>query len=153
MAGPWLLEDERIGLLESRPGVYVLGRERSGTFSGIYVGRADVELRRRLAEHLPGREGNPFIRIHAPDRFCFEYTASASAAYRLECTLFHAARYPANLFHPDPGLHMDWECPVCGGGASRVREPIPGYAAARWPAASTAFNGAPIPQSAFRNPK
>jgi predicted GIY-YIG superfamily endonuclease len=131
MAGPWLLDDEGIGLLEARPGVYILGRERSGAFYGLYVGRSDMDLKRRLAEHLPGREANPFIRIYAPDRFHCEYTATASEAYRLECTLFHSARYPANLFHPDPGPHADWECPVCGGGASRVQEPILGYATAR----------------------
>jgi hypothetical protein len=133
VAGPWLLEVDGIAQVESRPGVYVLGRERSGTFHGLYVGRADADLRRRLAEHLPGREANPFIRIYAPDRFTFEYTATACEAYRTECTLFHSAKYPANLFHPDPGPHADWACPVCGGGASRVREPIPGYATARGP--------------------
>ncbi len=131
MAGLWLLDEESIALLESRPGVYVLGRDRSGTFYGLYVGRSDADLKRRLAEHLPGREANAFIRLHAPDRFHFQYTATAYEAYGMECTLFHSAQYPANLFHPDPGQHGDWECPVCGRDTSGVREPILGYAARR----------------------
>jgi len=133
MAGPWLLDEHSIALVGSQPGVYVLGRERSGVFYGLYVGRSDNDLKRRLAEHLPGREANSFIRIYAPDRFAFEYTATAYEAYRMECTLFHAAQYPANLFHPDPGQHGDWECPVCGGGPSGVREPVQAYATGQGP--------------------
>ena len=129
MPGPWLLDGESIALLASRPGVYVLGREGSGTFYGLYVGRSDTDLKRRLAEHLPGREANVFIRLYAPDRFHFQYTATASEAYRMESTLFHSAQYPANLFHPDPGRNWDWECPVCGRRTSGVGEPILGYAA------------------------
>ena len=129
MAGPRLLDGESIALLASRPGVYVLGREGSGTFYGLYVGRSDTDLKGRLAEHLPGREANAFIRLYAPDRFHFQCTATAYEAYRMECTLFHSAQYPANLFHPDPGRNRDWECPVCGRDTSRVREPILGYAA------------------------
>ncbi len=131
MAGPWLLDEGSIASLESRPGVYVLGREQSGVFRGLYVGRSDTDLRRRLAEHLPAREANAFIRLHAPDRFHFQYTATAHAAYGMECTLFHSAQYPASLFHPDPGQNWDWECPVCGRDTSGVREPILGYAARR----------------------
>ncbi len=129
MTGPWLLDEGSIALLESRPGVYVLGREQSGIFHGLYVGRSDADLKRRLAEHLPAREANAFIRLYAPDRFHFQYTATAYEAYRIECTLFHSAQYPANMFHPGPGPSWDWECPVCGRDTSGVREPILAYAA------------------------
>ena len=124
MAGPWLLDAESIALLESQPGVYVLGRERAGSFYGLYVGRADSDLREKLRTHLPARELDFFIQLYGPDRFCFTYTATAYEAYRIECTLYHSAQYPANLFHPDPGEQSSWECPVCGRGISKVLEPL-----------------------------
>ncbi len=129
MAGPWPLDDESIALLESRPGVYVLGRERAGAFHGLYVGRSDRDLRAHLAEHLPGREADFFIRLYGPDCFCFQYTATAYEAYRMECTLYHSVQYPSNLLHPDPGQNWRWECPVCGRGVPKVLEPVQSYTA------------------------
>ena len=123
MAGPWQLDPGGVAPLEARPGVYVLGRERAGRFQGIFVGRADEDLRSRLAAHVPGREADILIRLNAPDRFCFQYTDSAHEAYGIECNLYHWLRYPANLLHPDVAMHWDWECPVCGRGASKILEP------------------------------
>ena len=128
MPGPWLLDEESLAQVETRPGVYVLGREQSGTFSGLYVGRSDTDLKRRLAEHLPAREANSFIRLYAPDRFHFQYTATAYEAYRMECSLFHSAQYRAYPFHRGPVQNWDWERPLCGRDASTVREPFLGYA-------------------------
>ncbi len=88
------------------PGVFVLGRKEGKTFYVRTVGRADVDVRTRLKEHI-GRY----------DRFKFEYANSPEDAFRKECDLYHDFRGPEgkldNENHPERPQGVAWLCTKC----------------------------------------
>jgi predicted GIY-YIG superfamily endonuclease len=65
-------------LVEQRPGLYLITRQRSV----IYVGRSDTDIRRRLLYHCGRSEFRGL-------NFTFIYARSPIAAYRFECRAIH----------------------------------------------------------------
>lgn len=120
MDGPFPLTDEAIddALLRTSPGNYALGYMEDGVFVVFYVGRSDVDVRRRLHDWVgtPSRyeryapstraacgtrlRGFPPLDTPALDRvgmgvdsgytrFAYSYTPTAHAAFAEECRNYH----------------------------------------------------------------
>ncbi len=93
--------------VKQKPGVYVLDKNRSGSFQINFVGRANADLNDRLKQHIA--EGYKF--------FEFEYATSPKEAFEKECELYHDKGGPEgkldNKIHPDRPKNTDWKCPKC----------------------------------------
>jgi hypothetical protein len=115
MQGSYALDAQTIDevMPHTSPGNYALGYMNGGVFEVFYVGRSDVDVRRRLHQWVgmptPGTRHDAFSKaawsirsrrafpFHAPalgpvvhgdgtyTRFAFNYAHSASAAFEREC--------------------------------------------------------------------
>ena len=86
-------------------GVYVLDKTTSGPFKVSYVGRSDSDVAGRLKKWVVDG-GYEF--------FQFKYMPSATAAYELECQIYHAFSNLDNEIHPDAPDGTNCTCPVAG---------------------------------------
>lgn len=104
LRGPYPLTRENINrnVTRTSAGAYALGPSEDGTFYVHYVGRADVDLAKRLADHI-GKYA----------RFKFEYYDSPKAAFLKECRLYHDFNPRDNKVHPARPAGSGWKCPVC----------------------------------------
>jgi excinuclease UvrABC nuclease subunit len=114
MEGPYLLNETKIDRYVSlKPGVYCLTYTEGDKNIACYVGRSDNELKSRLKDHLPENETDDCIINKRIDKFYFENTDTANAAYELECQWYHEYKPDCNDMHPDK-TDPRWICPVCG---------------------------------------
>ena len=93
---------------KTSPGNYALGRidEEDGLFIVEYVGRADIDVADRIAQHL----GEPY------KHFKFSCATSPRAAFLKECQNYHdfgGKEKLNNKIHPDRPKGTDWKCPCC----------------------------------------
>jgi len=113
MEGPYLLNETNIDkYVSSKPGAYLLTHTNGDKNTVIYVGRSDGDLNSRLKDHLPENETNNCIKGKKVDKFYFQHTDTAEAAYELECQWYHQYNPTCNDMHPDKSS-SSWECPVC----------------------------------------
>lgn len=103
---PWAI---RLVVPERSIGVYLLGSVSlaSSAFCPAYVGRSDIDLRRRLLRH-----GTTPLDTYFRVRRC----ASRQAAFFAECFLFHALRGTPqlrNALHPAAPDGSGLDCPYC----------------------------------------
>ena len=91
-------------------GVYYLGHIKDGKFILRYVGRDDVDIQRRLREHITAIEANKEPRY---TYFAYLACSTTSQAYRLECKAFHLRRSEiTNEIHPArPAGNVKVNCP------------------------------------------
>lgn len=108
--GPYPLTSEEIEeeVTRASPGVYVLDkRNKEGTFTVNYVGRADVSVNKRLHQWV----GSKY------KRFKFDYSSSPKAAFEKECEIYHDFSGPDgkmdNDVHPKRPEGTNWQCPRC----------------------------------------
>jgi hypothetical protein len=103
---PWLI---RTLLPPSTIGAYVLWDQDTP----VYAGRSDTSLRRRLLEHTANR---------SVQYFSYDAAPSVTAAYEMECSLFHALG-PAlrNAIHPHRPHAQHHDCAFCSETVARVR--------------------------------
>lgn len=95
---PWLV---RATIPPGLAGTYIL--HRAG--GPIYVGRSDTDLQRRLIQHCGTRRG---------DYFSYDTHYSATAAFEVECSLYHSFRDSiTNILHPDAPNFSNARCPFC----------------------------------------
>ena len=100
------LTTERIDAVvtQTKPGVYVLDKSKTGAFQVNYVGRADDDLNKRLKDW-----------VGKYSYFKFEYATSPKDAYEKECELWHdfggAEGKLDNKIHPDCPKGTNWKCP------------------------------------------
>ncbi len=85
-------------------GVYTLGRYADAQPVVVYVGRSDLDLRRRLLSHARAGEF---------DWFSFTVTRSIFEAFRLECCGWHLYSSICNMIHPDAPARLPYRCPYC----------------------------------------
>ncbi len=105
LAGPFPLDSDAISkyVTKESPGAYALGdMKHDGLFHIERVGRSDVDVADRLADH-----------IGLYPQFKFGYFASPKAAFEKECHLYHDFSPPDNHIHPDRPNGSDWKCPRC----------------------------------------
>lgn len=93
---------------KTSPGNYALGHvdEEDGQLIVEYVGRADIDVANRIAQHL----GEPY------KHFKFSYAASPKAAFLKECRNYHdfgENKRLKNKIHPDRPEGIDCKCPRC----------------------------------------
>lgn len=114
MKGPYLLNETNIDTyVSSKPGAYCLTYTSGDKNEACYVGRSDDDLKSRLKDHLPENEVDNCITSKEVDKFYFENTDTAKAAYELECQWYHKYEPTCNDIHPDK-TYPSWSCPVCG---------------------------------------
>ncbi len=86
-------------------GTYLLGtKTKNGTFVPQYVGRSDVDLRRRLLQHAEAGGFEWFALM--PAETIFE-------AYQVECRGWHLFTRLANAIHPGAPRNLPYKCPYC----------------------------------------
>lgn len=87
-------------------GVYILGIDEDG-FAGMYVGRSDNCIQKRLLTHNY---------LYTFDYFIFRYAETQEDAFGLECQLWHVYEEGLNLdncIHPASPPHSGYICPYC----------------------------------------
>lgn len=100
-----LTEDSVRAEVERRiPGSYSLGRFKKGRPLVLYVGRSDLDLRRRLLQHA---------RTRRFQWYTFEPTLTIFEAFRLECRGWHYYSSIINTIHPDAPAGLPYLCPYC----------------------------------------
>lgn len=105
----YALTNEKIDQAVTRtsPGVYALDKTTTGGFQVNYVGRADVDLNKRLKAWV----GSKY------KFFKFDYATSPKNAFEKECELWHDYGGPQgkldNEKHPQRPNGTDWKCPRC----------------------------------------
>ena len=104
MVGPFNLTEAEIDkqVTKKSPGNYALGDVRDGTFYVDYVGRADVDLNKRLKDWVGKYK-----------QFKYSYAASAQAAFEKECNNYHDFKPPHNVIHPARPENSKSKCPRC----------------------------------------
>jgi hypothetical protein len=110
IAGPFRLTRQKITEVVTgiSPGNYTLGRVREDRFQGLYVGRADEDVAKRL--HVWAKHD------HRYGAFVFTYALTARAAFDKECEDFHdfgGTEGLDNPGHPELPAKTDWLCPRC----------------------------------------
>ncbi|XVV02474.1 hypothetical protein ACQPW3_34725 [Actinosynnema sp. CA-248983] len=72
----------------------------------VYIGRSDVDLRRRLLAHASSQRG---------EYFTFQTYESGTTAFQAECALFHAPPSESieNKIHPASPTGSAALCPYC----------------------------------------
>lgn len=104
LSGLFALTDEKIDALVTKtsPGVYVLDKTSSGSFTNSYVGRSDTDLNKRLHDWV------------GKYKYCkAQYCNSAKAAFEGECELYHSLSPTDNVNHPARPTGSSWVCPRC----------------------------------------
>lgn len=102
------LTNEKIDSLvtQTKPGVYALDKTTGAGFQVSYVGRADIDLNRRLKDWVGKYK-----------YFKFEYATSPKDAFEKECELWHDFGGPQgkldNDKHPERPDETNWKCPKC----------------------------------------
>lgn len=89
-------------------GNYALGYIDDDTFIVKYVGRADLDVRERLLQHIN----------EDYESFKFSYATSPKDAFEKECKNYHDFNGDEgkldNKIHPDrPSNSKNWKCPCC----------------------------------------
>ena len=105
--GPWPFTEDNIKkhITKTSPGNYRLGSlNTKGGITVKYVGRSDVDVADRIADHLD--EGYTHFRYLS--------ATSAKDAFEQECYDYHRFQCAANKYHPDKPDDTDYKCPVCG---------------------------------------
>lgn len=105
--GPYGLSTQNINsaLTRTSPGAYALGHlNAAGEFVVKYVGRDDVDVARRLADHA-----------RTPKYSCFKanYVSSPKAGFEWECQMYHDFPGLDNVIHPARPTGATWRCPRC----------------------------------------
>ena len=99
-----------VSKVPAKIGVYCLGNIENKKFVVRYVGRDDVDIQRRLKEHITAIKGND-----EPLYTHFKYLVCSTAdeAYRLECKAYHSNRLEIdNKIHPaKPENDKNAHCP------------------------------------------
>ena len=110
LRGPFPLTHDTITAEAVAPfGAFALGyTSADGRFCAMRVGRADGNLRDRLARHIGSEREYKYL--SAP---------SAMEAFEAECRLFHSLAPLKTRTHPTRPSGTDVNCPVCGGGMPR----------------------------------
>lgn len=107
LTGPYSLTANSINstVYSDRIGCYALGSKGTDdTFYVSYVGRSDVDVNKRLHQH-----------IGEDTHFKFGYFPSVKANYEKECQLFHDFPNTKNKVHPKTPEGQSWlTCPICG---------------------------------------
>ena len=92
------------------PGNYALGYVNGNIFYVLYVGRDDVDVNKRLHQHL----------YDSPNykSFYWDYATSPKSAFEKECSNYHDFGGPEgklyNKIHPARPDGANWKCPRCG---------------------------------------
>jgi hypothetical protein len=109
LRGPFpLTHDVVAGEVAARFGVFALGyTSPDGRFCTTTVGRADGNLRERLARH-----------IGAEREFKYVSLPSMIEGFDAECRLFHSLAPLKTRSHPARPSGSNLSCPVCGGSSS-----------------------------------
>jgi len=104
LTGPYPLTNADIdaNVTSVSSGAYALGYTKDNTFYIDYVGRSDVDLAKRLKDHVGKYK-----------RFKYGYFSTAKAAFEKECRLYHDFSPKDNDIHPARPSGSGWECPVC----------------------------------------
>ena len=105
MFGPFSLTEAEIDkqVAKKSPGNYALGEVRADKqFYVFYVGRADVDLNKRLKDW-----------IGKYTHFMFSYADSVQAAFEKECNNYHDFNPPDNKIHPARPEGSKSKCPRC----------------------------------------
>ncbi len=108
MKGPYTFNSESINthVTQTSPGNYAIGLiNDQGNFMPKYIGRADMDLNKRLQNWI-GMKNHP--------HFKFSYALSPKDAFIKECENWHAFKPIENSQHPAKPLKEDWLCPECG---------------------------------------
>jgi len=104
MSGPFSLTEAEIDkqVTKKSPGNYALGEFKNNTFNVSYVGRADVDLNKRLKDWIGKYK-----------QFKFSYADSVQAAFEKECNNYHDFNPPDNKIHPARPEGSNSKCPRC----------------------------------------
>ncbi|MEO9322233.1 hypothetical protein ABFT23_02000 [Nocardioides sp. C4-1] len=103
---PWLI---RTLLPPTTIGAYVLWESDRP----VYAGRSDTSLRRRLLEHAGRRSA---------EYFSYDAASSVSAAFDMECSLFHALGSGLrNSIHPQRPYDRHHDCAFCASSVAHAR--------------------------------
>ena len=108
MKGPYSFTSESINkhVTQTSPGNYALGSAADkGFFIPKYIGRADVDIKKRL---------HNWIGMKNHFQFKFSYATSPKDAFLKECKNWHAFKPMENPDHPAKPENTDWRCPECG---------------------------------------
>ncbi len=107
MNGPHVMTQSMVGIVPSKPGVYILGSDAN---QALYVGRSDVNLRAQLLSHWVPTAGDVVV----VTKFWYELATSPFHAYLTECQWYHQYSPLHNISHPARPLGSLMRCPVCG---------------------------------------
>lgn len=105
----YALTDEMIAnhIADSFIGIYYLAVMQNESHTIKYVGRSDINLKRRLLQHA-ARGAYQF--------FSIEETETIFEAFQLECREWHRIEGLDNKIHPDAPSRLPYVCPYCGAG-------------------------------------
>lgn len=107
LSGPYALTADNAATYAKKPGAYALGSvNANGGLSVSYVGRADVDLSARLAQHAATGKYSAFKA---------DNLSSVLAAFQKECQLFHDFGETSldNHVHPARPAGTNHTCPYC----------------------------------------
>ena len=107
MEGPFNLTKDEIDkrVTKMSPGNYGLGRVLNKTFYVSYVGRADIDVNKRLKSW-----------VEEYKNFKFSFATSPKAAFEKECHNYHdfgESQELDNDKHPQRPDNTNWKCPIC----------------------------------------